>query len=46
MELALIVIGLMASREEHRKSMGFGDGFRRGAEVLPSSPLLGPLWRG
>jgi hypothetical protein len=31
MELALCVIGQMASREELRKSIGFGAGFRRKA---------------
>jgi hypothetical protein len=49
MELALCVIGQMASREEHRESLGFRAEFRRRAgdpEVLLSSPLLGPLWSG
>jgi hypothetical protein len=49
MELALYVIGQMASGKEHRNQLGFRAGFRWRAgdpEVLLSSPLLGPLWSG
>lgn len=49
MELALCVIGQMASGKEHRNQLGFRAGFRRRAgdpEVLLSSRLLGPLWSG
>jgi hypothetical protein len=34
MELALSVIGQMASREEHRKSLGFRAGFAARAVAL------------
>jgi hypothetical protein len=39
MELALSVIGQMASREEHRKSLGFRAGFDGRATAL-EAPLV------